>query len=254
MTDSPEGAVLSFKNNFDLGSDHGVVYLATEASNHEFMEALQFTGAGGDWKTQYLDLRPYAGQQVQLLFNLYASDLGGGKSWYIDDLSVQLPDAVAPSAPTELAGTADTINNVTLTWTPSTDEDAAKYTIYRSVGDGASEPIGTTTLNTFTDSTAAGANANHYTVVTVDYSGNSSEPSNEVTLELPEIVSIYQDTLTGTRTTAGRTPASTTSGNAARRPLSDLRTRFRLRMHGERTWTTPIATAAITPWSPRLSI
>ena len=65
LTESAEGALLSFKHWYDLENniDFGKVYIASEDSDYVFQELLTFTGTGGNWKTQYVDLREYAGRR-----------------------------------------------------------------------------------------------------------------------------------------------------------------------------------------------
>ncbi|KAF4326238.1 hypothetical protein G195_000351 [Phytophthora kernoviae 00238/432] len=167
LTQSPEGALLSFKHWYDLESniDFGKVYIATEDSDYAFEEALSFTGAGGGWKTQYIDLRDYAGQQVFIKFNLTSDNSVQKAGWYIDDFSVQAPDDIAPGAPSGLSATADILGNVNLSWTGSDDEDLESYNVYRSTNPGSAA---------------------------LDYSGNESDKSNEVsvTVEVPEDIFI----------------------------------------------------------------
>nr|WP_276316359.1 S8 family serine peptidase [Paenibacillus artemisiicola] len=197
LTDSPEGAVLSFKNWYDIGSDHAVVYLATEQSSGEFIEQLHFTGKSDGWKTEFLDLRPYAGQRVQLLFNLFANDFGGTGGWYLDDLSVQAPDQVPPGTPTGLSGGADPGGNVALAWEPAADEDVAGYAVYRAAGDGPFEAAVTTKANHIIDTAAVAGAVNRYKVAAVDYSGNESEPSEEFSVDLTSVSEIFKDTFDG---------------------------------------------------------
>lgn len=197
LTESPEGAVLSFKNWYDIGDDHAVVYLATEDSNGEFLQRLHFTGKGDGWKTEYIDLRPYAGQRVQLLFNLYANDYGNIGGWYIDDLSVQLPDQVPPGAPAGFMASADPGGNVALAWEPVADEDLSGYTVYRAVGDGPFEAALTSKANHIIDTSAEPGAINRYKVVAVDYSGNESESSEEISVDLTAMSAIFMDTFDG---------------------------------------------------------
>ncbi|MGR6543666.1 S8 family serine peptidase [Paenibacillus tundrae] len=200
LTESPEGAILSFKHWFDLENniDFGKVYIATEDRDFAFEEILSFTGAGGDWKTQFVDLREYAGQQVFIKFNLTSDNSIQKAGWYIDDFSVQAPDDIAPAAPSALSATKDMLGNVTLSWTGPEDEDLKSYVVYRSSSSGEDyEAIGDTTATTFIDTATVTDTTYYYTVAALDYSGNESDKSNEasVTVEVPE--DIYSDSFDG---------------------------------------------------------
>lgn len=195
LTQSPDGALLSFKHWYDLESniDFGKVYIATEDSDFAFEEALSFTGAGGGWKTQYIDLREYAGQQVFIKFNLTSDNSVQKAGWYIDDFSVQAPDDIAPGAPSGLSASADILGNVNLSWTGSDDEDLKSYNVYRSTNSGSDyELLGNTSATTFTDTATVTDSTYFYTVAALDYSGNESDKSNEVsvTVEVPQDIFI----------------------------------------------------------------
>ncbi|WP_219837072.1 S8 family serine peptidase [Paenibacillus sp. R14(2021)] len=198
LTNSPEGAVLSFKSWYNLkqNNDFVKVYIATD-ENENFVEQMSFTGTGDQWKTQYLDLRPYAGQRIHLLFNMFTSNFGGLDGWYFDDLAVQPPDSLPPVSPTDLTGTSDSGGNVNLTWEASIDEDTAQYEVYRSTDNAAFTPIVMTKLTSFTDTNAVGSSTNYYQVAAVDYSGNTGEPSSAFSIEMPEIVPVFADTFDG---------------------------------------------------------
>ncbi|MBM6383820.1 MAG: S8 family serine peptidase [Paenibacillus sp.] len=200
LTESPEGALLSFKHWFDLESniDFGKVYIATEDSDYVFEELLSFTGTGGDWKAQYVDLREYAGQQVFIQFNLTSDNTVQKAGWYIDDFSVQAPDDIAPGAPVELSATADVLGNVALSWNGPDDEDLESYVVYRSTTSGSEyEAIGNTRATTFTDTATVTDTTYYYTVAALDYSGNESEKSNEVSISVEVPEDIYVDQFDG---------------------------------------------------------
>ncbi|SCZ06378.1 bacillopeptidase F [Paenibacillus polysaccharolyticus] len=200
LTESPEGALLTFKHWYDIENnlDFGKVYIASEDNDYVFEELLSYTGTSGGWKTQYIDLRDYAGQQVFIQFNLTSDASVQKAGWYIDDFAVQELDDIAPGTPSALSATADILGNVTLNWTGSDDEDLESYVVYRSeTASSGYEAVGTVKKTTFTD-TATESNATYYyTVAARDYSGNESEKSNEVsiTVEVPE--DIYIDSFDG---------------------------------------------------------
>lgn len=200
LTDSPEGAIVSFRHWYDFENnyDFGKVYIASEDSEFVFEEVLSFTGSGRDWRLQYLDLTSYGGQRVFIQF-VQTSDASVQRDgWYIDDFSVQPLDDVAPSAPTNLTAEVDIVGNVNLSWTAPDDEDLSSFTVYRSTYSNTdSEAIGSVTSTVFTDTTTESGVTYHYTVTALDISGNESAKSNEVsvTVNVPE--DIFIDTFDG---------------------------------------------------------
>ncbi|WP_211748913.1 S8 family serine peptidase [Paenibacillus sp. Marseille-Q4541] len=201
LQNSPEGALLSFKQWYDLEStrDIGSLYIATEESDYEFEPLTSFTGSSDGWKTQYVDLTAYAGQKVYLAFLLTSDGSVQKQGWYLDDFSLQLPDEEAPSAPTAVTADVSILGDVTLNWTAPEDEDLKEYQIYRSETAGAGyEAIGTTTRTTYVDNTTEGNTTYYYVVKAKDYSGNESEASEEVSVEVQVPESIYSDSFDGT--------------------------------------------------------
>lgn len=103
-------------------------------------------------------------------YNVIDVDFGGGNSG----------DTTAPTAPTGLAATAVTSNSVTLSWNASSDNvGVTGYRVYNG-----SNLVGTVSGSTLSH-TVTGLNANTsytFTVRAVDGAGNSSSPSNSVTV------------------------------------------------------------------------
>jgi len=90
------------------------------------------------------------------------------------------PDRQAPTAPTNLRGTAGSANQVDLTWNASTDDVAvANYQIFRG-----STPIATisATHTSYSDTTVSANTTYTYTVKAGDRAGNTSDPSNAVSV------------------------------------------------------------------------
>ncbi|GGA41076.1 S8 family serine peptidase [Paenibacillus physcomitrellae] len=196
LTDSESGALVSFKQWYDIEDnfDSGTVYLASESTGNEFVPVNRFDGQSGGWKTQYLDLTPYKGETVSVLFDLVSDGGGQAAGWYIDDFKVEDLDQTPPSAPTALTASADILGNVSLTWTAPQDEDLKQFKIYRSENDNASyEEIGTSQEPGYMDTLSATDATYYYKVAAVDYSGNTGPDSNEVSLNIhaPEVV--YSD-------------------------------------------------------------
>ncbi|AWB43043.1 serine protease [Paenibacillus sp. CAA11] len=193
LKDSPEGAFLSFKHWYDLENnvDRGTLYLATEGNSQELVPLASFTGASGGWKKQYVDLRPYAGQQIHLLFNITSDASVQKAGWYIDDIAVTNPDAEAPAAPASLTATTTSLGQVNLTWNASEAEDLKQYKVYRSTTSGSGyEEIAVTPGTSYTDVNVEDNTTYYYTVTAQDYSDNESERSTEasVTVQLPEVL------------------------------------------------------------------
>ena len=120
-------------------------------------------------------------------------------SWYVVAFDVRsnfsprsdrivLPDpgpvdtTLPPSVPTGLSGDVDagsTVDTVTLTWTPSTDDQAvAGYNIYRN-----RQYIATRFSEQYTGTVDAGS-SNNFSVVAFDFDGNFSATSESLTLPL----------------------------------------------------------------------
>ncbi|MGP0584165.1 S8 family serine peptidase [Paenibacillus timonensis] len=200
LTDSPRGALLSFKHWYDLeaGRDFGTVYIASLDSDYAFVPLAEFTGTSGGWKTQYLDLRDYAGQQIYLQFGLGSDGSVQKAGWYLDDLSLQTPDAIAPAAPTDLTGSVNFAGSAELSWSPSADEDVKLYTVYRSTNSGSGyAAIGTASQTEFTDTATETDHTYYYVVTATDYSDNESAKSNELELAVVRPATVFSDNFDG---------------------------------------------------------
>jgi chitodextrinase len=84
------------------------------------------------------------------------------------------PDTTPPTAPADLAATATSPTQVTLSWTPSTDNvGVTGYQVFRN-----GTQVGTTTgATTYSDSGLTPATTYSYTVAAVDAAGNASAQS-----------------------------------------------------------------------------
>ena len=110
----------------------------------------------------------------------YSYDLDGNRT------SVAVPptaDTTAPSVPAGPAATAQAPNQVTLSWTASTDDRGVTgYLVYRG-GSLVGLVSGTTT--TFLDRTTAPLVAYAYTVAAIDAAGNTSAQSSAANVTTP---------------------------------------------------------------------
>ena len=98
------------------------------------------------------------------------------------------PDTTPPSAPTNVSGTASSANQVSLSWTPSTDNvGVSNYQIYRGANGATPSLLATTTGSTpsYTDTSVVANTAYTYQVVAIDAAGNSSPPSNIASVTTP---------------------------------------------------------------------
>ncbi|WP_157771439.1 carbohydrate binding domain-containing protein, partial [Paenibacillus sonchi] len=113
-------------------------------------------------------------------YQVRARDAASNFSANSNEVTIEVPgagDIIAPSAPTNVKGTA-TSASVALQWTASTDNVAvAGYEIYR----GAVK-VGTSTTPAFTDTGLAEETSYNYTVKAFDAANNFSAASAELTV------------------------------------------------------------------------
>jgi hypothetical protein len=116
------------------------------------------------------------------------------------------PDVTVPSAPGNLGATAQNSNQVSLTWSASTDDvGVAGYDVLRG---GA--VIGTATGTSYLDNSVSPSTAYSYTVEAYDAAGNVSGPSNVADVTTPA-ASATPPVITGIGTSAISTTAVTIS-------------------------------------------
>jgi hypothetical protein len=90
-------------------------------------------------------------------------------------------DTTAPSAPTNLHGTAPASNEVDLSWNASSDNvGVAGYYVFRN-----GTQIGQSSSTSFTDTTTSGSTTYSYTVKAFDAAGNQSSSSNSTSITTP---------------------------------------------------------------------
>ncbi|HLO11051.1 MAG TPA: S8 family serine peptidase, partial [Pseudoneobacillus sp.] len=201
LTNSPQGAILSFKQWYDFArdTDNGAILISADSTNNEYTTLDMMTGTNGEWQSKFIDLRQYGGQLVHVKLELNSDDNGQNSGWFIDDISLDT-DHTAPSAPSNVTGYANPLGKVTLTWDASKDDDVNYYKIYRSTTPGSDyEFWGATPDTTYEDfDTSAGSGPYYYVVTAQDFSENESGYSNEATINLvtnPKI--IYSDNFDG---------------------------------------------------------
>lgn len=191
-------AQLSFWQWYDLesGYDWADVWVVDGAGNQT--PVLHQTGSSNGWNKRTVDLSPWAGQAILVLFNLVSDGSINRAGWYLDDISILAPDNVAPAAPAGLTGTSDNLGTVTLTWNANTEPDVAHYSVYRSLTAGsgytlAGAPAGTT----FVDSGATPNVPNYYVVNATDLWGNQGANSSEFVITPSGPTTIFFDNMEG---------------------------------------------------------
>ncbi|HSX14673.1 MAG TPA: fibronectin type III domain-containing protein [Candidatus Saccharimonadales bacterium] len=107
-------------------------------------------------------------------YTVSANDAAGNNSAQtVASSFATLPDTTAPSVPTGLISSTQTVNTIALAWTASTDNVAVTgYKIFR-----AGVQVGTSATTTFTDTALTQGTAYSYTVSANDAAGNNSAQS-----------------------------------------------------------------------------
>ena len=103
-------------------------------------------------------------------------------------VTVDLTDAVPPTAPSGLSVSSFTAKSVTLIWTASQDANLDGYIVYRTDSSGIAVPVGQvpTTLTSFNDFTVAPSSQYNYYVAAFDKARNMSAGSNVVGVTTPD--------------------------------------------------------------------
>jgi chitodextrinase len=103
-----------------------------------------------------------------------AFDASGNASAASQPISVTTQaDSTPPSTPTNVAGTATSSSQVSLSWTASTDNiGVTGYRVFRN-----GNQVGTTAATSYADSGLAASTTYSYAIVAADAAGNTSAPS-----------------------------------------------------------------------------
>lgn len=188
LREETEQTVLSFSHWYDLGNwmmaefDSAEVYVGTQSAvGEDFTFTLEkfYDFSQREWRTDYVDLTPYLGEQVYIIFNLrgiHGTDFG----WYIDDIELTEPEVFKPETP-EVSVRSNQPGRVIVEW-PKLDDDAIKeYVIYRSTDPYQGfEEIGTTTGRNYGENVEVQKGTYYYQVRSRTYADELSDPSNTV--------------------------------------------------------------------------
>jgi chitodextrinase len=122
-------------------------------------------------------------------YRVRAADTAGTLSTYSNTASATTPpDTQPPSAPSNLAATAPSSTQVSLTWTASTDNvGVTGYLVERCTGAGCSSfaQVGTSTAAAYNDSGLTAGTAYSYRVRATDAASNLSAYSNIASVTTP---------------------------------------------------------------------
>lgn len=147
-------------------------------------------------------------------YRVSAVDSSGNESAQSPVATATTPDHTPPSVPSGLQGTPTSGTTVSLSWSPSQDNTGgsglAGYEIFRNQG---ANPIGTSTVASFTDQGLTPATPYQYQVRSYDAAGNRSALSNLISVTTidtvpplapgnPTFSSITLNSATATWTTA----------------------------------------------------
>lgn len=97
-------------------------------------------------------------------------------------------DNLAPSVPSGLMAFAGE-KAIALQWQPNSDEDFKHYTVYRDIASNfqLAEPLAFTADTSFVDNSVELGQTYYYKITATDFSGNESQPSNEVSLVITSV-------------------------------------------------------------------
>ncbi|MCM3272826.1 S8 family serine peptidase [Paenibacillus elgii] len=194
--------ILSFTHWYKLGSwmsaifDKAEIFVASSKTGFAFDRVKHFDFQSYGWKTDYLDLSAYAGEQVFVAFNLngeYGSDFG----WYIDNLELIGPETAPPPAP-HVKIRSNTPGRVIVEWDKAPEGKIKEYVIYRSTQPGGNyQEVGTSRSQNYGELPTPQKGTYYYTVKTRTQSNVLSEPSNEVSWTFTAGKELFADDFNG---------------------------------------------------------
>ncbi|MDK8100067.1 S8 family serine peptidase [Winkia neuii] len=144
-------------------------------------------GTSPAWKRVYYSLEKWAGHEgpIFVRFAFRYPDHGTGAGWYIDNVSVDAADKLAPSPVTSLQGTQRG-PGVELNWSAVADNDVTGYAIYRGKDLATAQKIATVDKDAaklaYLDTTLEIGQKAVYAVRPVDSFGNEAAVEKSVSL------------------------------------------------------------------------
>lgn len=180
-----EDTLLSFTHWFKPGNwmgaifDRADVFVGTESSGFQFDFARTFNWSTNGWTTDYLDLSPYKGDRLFVIFQLSGLN-GSAEGWYIDSLSLIETDEQPPEAP-HISVRTNTPGRVIVEWPQAPQGEIKEYVIYRSTDvDGQFTEVGISTTRNYGETPTPQKGTYSYMVRAKTYSNVLSSPSNVV--------------------------------------------------------------------------
>lgn len=205
LREENDSIVLSFAHWYKLGNwmmasfDTAEVYVGTKSETEEEFEfelVKLFDYSQREWKSEHVDLTPYLGEQIIVIFNLrgiHGSDLG----WYIDDIELTDPEAFIPDAP-EVSVRSNTPGRIIIEWPYLENDQIKDYVIYRSQHPTEGfEEISSTTGRNYGEIPEEQKGTYYYYVRSRTYANELSEPSNTVSWTFTGGEEIYSNDFEG---------------------------------------------------------
>lgn len=201
LTDTKH-AVLSFAQWYKLGDwwsasfDRAEVFIGSKKSNFTFERVKTYTMRNTTWTTEYIDLSPYAGDQIYVVFNL-RGDFGSDEGWYIDDIKIQAPDSTIPLPP-KIKTRSNAPGKVILDFDKAPSGTLKEYVIYRTKDlSGNWDEIGTSSGYNFADLPAPQKGTYYYKVKARTVSHTLSSDSDIVSWTFTGGSEIFSDDFEG---------------------------------------------------------
>ncbi|GIP35391.1 S8 family serine peptidase [Paenibacillus sp. J2TS4] len=208
--------ILSYKHWYQLGSwmsavnDTAEVWVgvmpagSTSTSDIEYDLAKLYTYKSREWLTDFIDLSPYRGERIFVIFNLRGKN-STGNGWYVDDIELVEPDEDIPPAPQNVLTRSTAPGDVIVNWDKIEDESIKEYAVYRSSTgeEGTFEKIGVTLSSaiyytgSYIDKPELKKGTYYYYVKSVTYSLQESAPSQKVSWTFTGGTEIFSDDFEG---------------------------------------------------------
>ncbi|MCE5170640.1 S8 family serine peptidase [Paenibacillus profundus] len=197
-----EHTILSFKHWHKLGDwffalfDKAEVFIGRKSNGFQYELVKDFRMNSRGWQTEYIDLSPYKGDQIYVLFNLRGEN-GSDEGWYVDDIELIGPNQAQPATPIAKVR-SNTPGRVIIEWDKEPQGDVMDYVVYRSTTPGGGyEEIGTSKNRSYGDLPTLQQGTYYYIVKARTYSQVLSEASNEVSWTFTGGTPIFSDDFEG---------------------------------------------------------